>query len=132
MKKQLLKALTKMVQLAGGTSFTISPSINPNILHLVVGREPYDMIEAGIKKEEYRDLKQYWHDRFLLECKEKEVVFQRWDIISFQRAYEKGPVTIDVKCNGIRIGTPRKEWTCGIVSMKRCYIIQLGDIIKQN
>ena len=35
------------------------------ILHLVLKNQWYQMIESGIKKEEYREIKPYWQSRFM-------------------------------------------------------------------
>lgn len=37
-----------------------------NILYLPLKKEWYEMIEAGIKKEEYREFKPYWLQRLML------------------------------------------------------------------
>ena len=38
---------------------------NSDILHLVLKSQWYDMIDAGIKTEEYREIKPYWEKRLL-------------------------------------------------------------------
>lgn len=38
---------------------------NDKILHLVLKRKWYDMINSGIKTEEYREIKPYWEKRLL-------------------------------------------------------------------
>lgn len=34
-------------------------------LHLNLKKEWFDLISSGVKKEEYREIKQYWSDRFV-------------------------------------------------------------------
>lgn len=38
---------------------------NDKTLHLVLKRKWYDMIDSGIKTEEYREIKPYWEKRLL-------------------------------------------------------------------
>lgn len=37
-------------------------------LHLVLKGKWYDMIASGEKKEEYREIKPYWRNRFVTYC----------------------------------------------------------------
>lgn len=36
----------------------------PQIFHLNLRKKWFDMIYAGVKKQEYREIKPYWNDRF--------------------------------------------------------------------
>lgn len=54
------------------------------VLHLVLKRRWYDMIESGEKREEYRDARQYWvrrihnwHDRPITRPGVKVIAFSR-------------------------------------------------------
>ena len=59
------------------------------VLHLVLKRKWYDMIERGEKREEYRDETPYWYTRILN-------WYNKWDskgvhgkVVSFSRGYRK-------------------------------------------
>lgn len=77
------------------------------------------MIEAGIKKEEYREVKDHWTKR--LEGK-------RFDIVTFRNGYRADARTMTLECKGITKGSARPEWSGGTVSGP-VYVISLGEFI---
>ena len=111
----------------------------PTVLDLVLKVEWYDMIAAGIKKEEYRELKPFYKQR--LEriafhsggatphghpIMDVSVCRQDYDVVRFHRAYTN--TTMELECKGIRIGRGKPEW--GAPTDKDVYIISLGDFVK--
>lgn len=86
-------------------------------LYLILKDEWYDMIERGIKTEEYREIKGYWIKR--LEGKE----FNR---VRFSLGYTKR--TMIFLCDGIEIGTGNPKW--GAEPGKNYYVIKLGRRLK--
>lgn len=92
----------------------------PTILHLTLKRKWFDLILAGIKLEEYREIKPYWDSRL----KDRE-----YDQIKFRHGYSADARSVLVECEGIRIGQGRPEWGAGD---KQCYIIDLGRIIREQ
>ena len=90
------------------------------ILHLVLKYEWYDMIEAGVKKEEYRDLSEYWRNR---------LSGKKYDAVRFQRGYTN-PKTMLLECDGLSVGYGKEQW--GAVPHIKYYVIKLGDFIKEK
>lgn len=86
-------------------------------LHLVVKAKWFDMIKSGEKKEEYRNICNYWHQR--IEMKNVESVV-------FHRGYTN--VTHERECLRVRRGYGKPEWgaTIGYV-----IILHLGKEIEQ-
>lgn len=97
-----------------------------SILTVILATEPYNMIKAGIKKEEYREIKPYWSDRLIDECTDSSVVYRAYDIIRFRHGY--GKAQMDFRFDGVRIGVPNPEWTCGIIAPEKCYIISFSPL----
>lgn len=115
------------------------------ILHLPLKKKWYEMIEAEIKTEEYREIKPFWEKRLfdygrLLEYatnNRDEIIVRRmlnlpmrdvcerfsrnWDAVCFSYGYTKRRMTFE--CNGITIGRGRPEW--GAPDYKT-FIIKLG------
>ena len=85
----------------------------------------YNMIESGIKPEDYRDIKDYWIQRLieinlfyefptreeLIEITEEgaiEEYFKDFDAVQFSYGYTKR--TMLFECKGITIGKGNPEW----------------------
>ena len=124
-----------------------------NILHLPLKSKWYDMIESGVKPEEYRDIKPYWVKRFLwdedyngpLERKDAELsapllinavdaccfTFRHYDFVEFTCGYPKKEdtsrrMTFEVVNIKMEMGNP--EW--GAPTDKEVFIIKLGKRVK--
>ena len=64
----------------------------------------YNLIESGEKKEEYREIKDYWTKRLTQE----DGTFVEYDTITFVYGYTKREMTF--KCTGIRVGKGNLAW----------------------
>lgn len=90
------------------------------------------MIASGEKKEEYRELKDYWCNRFCTkewykyeyEFLEK-AIDKYYDIVIFRNGYAKDAPTVTVECKGISIGHGKYEWG----ATGESFIITLGSIL---
>ncbi len=82
------------------------------ILHLTLFKEYFDKILAGEKVEEYRDKKEYWEKRLLIEGKPKE-----YDLVVFRNGYSKDAPQMKVEWKGLREDKDR-------------YAILLGKVIE--
>lgn len=71
------------------------------ILHLTLKRQWLDMIASGEKREEYRELKPYWHKRLYLKS---------FDVIVFRNGYSKDAPSMRVQAGKIRIGRGNPNW----------------------
>lgn len=115
--------------------------MNLNTLHLVLKSKWYDMISAGIKREEYRDITPYWTkriSRFCSSCRDggyyakcpivnttgnsNKSVCCNYNRVCFHRGYTSTTMTFSVI--GVHIGGGKKEW--GAEPSKEYYIIRLG------
>lgn len=114
-----------------------------NILHLVLKKQWYDLIESGIKKEEYREIKPYWIRRLCLTRKDNPYVYcitenccqeclanasDDWmvypfDVVCFHLGYTS--TTMLFKCTSITIDKGNPEW--GAEKDKQYFVIKLGD-----
>lgn len=119
------------------------------VLDLVLMFKWYDMIDAGIKPEEYREISHYWLRRLFLQgdylylwkplgkysisaeavqilkkqvCETAEMRFRDYEIVRFHRGYTSTVMEFAVK--DIEIGMGNSEW--GAPTNKEVFIIKLG------
>ena len=114
-----------------------------NVLHLPLKAEWYNLIESGIKTEEYREIKPFWIKRL---CTKETISklnvdsiandrnalltlygmnifrFKDYDKVKFSYGYTKKTMTFDIV--NISIGKGRKEW--GAMD-DLLFIIKLGN-----
>ena len=81
-------------------------------LHLPLKKEWYDLIERGIKTEEYREIKPYWTKRLM----------KRYCQVQFTYGYTNRTMTFEIE--SITIDKGKSEW--GAETGKRYYVIKLG------
>jgi len=87
-------------------------------LFLTIKKEFFDLIKSGEKKEEYREIKQYYFDRFK----------RSPQTVIFQNGYNKNSPRIEVQILDIVEGKANPDWSGGYSG--KCYVIKLGKIIK--
>ena len=92
-----------------------------NILHLTLKKQWYDMIASGVKKEEYREMKPYWHKRLM----NRKTPYTH---IQFRNGYNPDSPRMMVEFNGLMSGLGIVEW--GAPEAQTVYILKLGDIVK--
>ena len=90
-------------------------------LHLNLTAKWYTMIESGVKKEEYREIKDYWKKRLIA----YDHRFKSFDIVVFSYGYTKRRMAFRV--NSVTIGRGLIEW--GAPLNEDVYIISLGERI---
>lgn len=123
------------------------------ILHLSLKKQWYEMIESGVKTEEYREIKEHWVKRLTHftyeefetleeltsnlkftakgEWTPQEVLgyygaqLRCFDAIKFSYGYTKRTMTFE--CKGITIGVGCKEWGA---PNEDVFIIKLGNRIE--
>ena len=86
------------------------------ILHLTLKKQWFDMIASGVKKEEYREMKPYWHKR----------LNKQYDAIQFRNGYSKDAPKMLVELKGICTSLGVVEW--GAPEKQPVYILKLGVI----
>jgi len=85
------------------------------ILHLTLKKKWFDLIASGEKKEEYRDIKDYWINRFF----DKNESIIEFDEIHFKNGYSKNSPFMRVEWKGL-------EWN----NEKGIFIIILGKVLE--
>ena len=88
------------------------------VLHLTLKKKWFDMIASGEKKEEYRELKPYWH---------KRLMGRTYDVIKFRNGYSRNAPEITVGLKEIVSGFGITEW--GAPEQQSVYILKLGKVI---
>ena len=89
------------------------------ILHITIKKKWFDLIASGEKKEEYREIKDYWIRRL----KNKT-----YDAILFRNGYSKNSPKLLIVYDGYHTGLGRIKW--GAPEGKPVFILSLGEIIK--
>lgn len=89
-----------------------------NVLTLTVSKQWFDMIVAGEKTEEYREIKPYWIKRLTTNCEVAydvaaethcgEVLYRPYTHVLFINGYRKDSPRIEKKIDSISIGKPKK------------------------
>lgn len=95
-------------------------------LYLPLKKEWYNMIENGEKKEEYREINDYWKSRLMqysLRYGVREYVFKPLDEVRFSYGYTQKTMTF--KIDTITIGRGKPEW--GAPTDHEVFIIKLGE-----
>lgn len=133
--------INSLIELQMNNTTTSAPifakQVLPAVLRLTLTKKWYDMILSGEKKEEYRELKDYWEQRLMnfdivsrnsFSSFKKPVGFKHFDFVEFRNGYAKTAPTMLVECKGIRIGKARPEWSEGFAD--DCFVISLGSVVK--
>ena len=63
-------------------------------LFIIIKRKYFDQIKDGSKKEEYREITQYWSNR---------LIDRQYDNVIFQAGYQKQSPRLKVKFKGVKI-----------------------------
>lgn len=104
-------------------------------LHLPLKKEWYDMIERGVKTEEYREIKPYWINRLLkwgdIWGSVEDIIrlgsigmliFKDYRKVKFSYGYTKRTMTFRIKY--IMVGKGRKVWGAPDEDV---FIINIGE-----
>ena len=88
------------------------------ILTLNVSKQWFDMIVAGEKTEEYREIKPYWIKRLTINCEVAydvaaetycgKVLYRPYTHVLFINGYRKDSQRIEKEIESIGIGKPKK------------------------
>lgn len=85
-------------------------------LYLTLKKQWFDLINNGVKIEEYREIKDYWTKR--LENK-------HYDEVIFRHGYAKDAPVMSFEIRKIEINIGKEEW--GAEKNKKYYVIYLGE-----
>ena len=115
------------------------------ILFLPLKKEWYEMIESGVKPEEYREIKPYWikrlcdnwvsRDRFIdcmnnccINCIQTLLYnLYKYDAVKFSYGYTKRTMTFEIE--SITIGKGNPKWGA---PKSEVFIIKLGERINET
>jgi hypothetical protein len=106
------------------------------VLHLVLKTEWYEMIDSGVKTEEYRNITNHWMSRILSPRKGIDAKKFPWasgiyngkhKIVEFQLGYAKKAKRMRFKIASVCVGTGIPDW--GAEPGVKYFIIKLGDRI---
>jgi hypothetical protein len=117
------------------------------VLELTLNKKWFDLIEKGIKTEEYRELKRYWIVRLMSNVeyltdsqgyltdlegvKNIGARFKHFDLIRFSNGYSKSSRRITMELQNISIGRGLPEW--GAVEGQEYFVIKIGrEVSRQN
>lgn len=135
------------------SSPTIANAVLPAVLPLALKKKWFDMVKAGVKLEEYREIKSYWFLRLVFRpidvikyigvrdakvnediaklCNDafwsKTFGFKPFDFVEFKNGYSKNAPRIKVECLGIEIKEGKPEW--GAVAGQKYFTIKLGAVL---
>ena len=113
------------------------------ILKLTLNKKWFDMILSGEKKEEYRELKEYWKTRLTnREKPEYRLIslqgfltlalpndfFAKYDYVEFTNGYGGKMPTMLIECLGISKGYGEPKW--GAEEETEYIVIKLGKIVE--
>lgn len=101
-------------------------------LVLVLKKKWFDMIASGIKKEEYREIKDYWIRRLILKEYTDEAMkstplnemIKQFKYVRFRLGYASNAPEMKFELKSISIGIGKKEW--GALD-KEVFILSLGE-----
>ena len=101
-------------------------------IHLPLKKQWYEMIESGIKTEEYREIKPHWTRRFIgmnqplfsFRYGYKQANVKGYTHVKFSYGYTKRIMTFEIK--EITIGKGNPEWGA---PKEDVFIIKLGERI---
>lgn len=92
--------------------------MNEKILYLTLKKKWFDMIDSGVKTEEYREIKPFWMNR---------LNGKRYEIVEFRNGYQKDSPKMRFKIEVITISDGKEEW--GAEKDTLYYVIKLGERI---
>lgn len=99
------------------------------MLILPIKKKWFDMIKSGEKKEEYREIKEYWFTRFKNEfgsiCDDNLVIRLGKGRVIFKNGYQKNAPKIMCKVD-ITTGYGKSEW--GAEPNKMYYVLKILSV----
>ncbi|MEM1219599.1 MAG: ASCH domain-containing protein [Bacteroidota bacterium] len=101
------------------------------VLHLNLKRKWFDMVAAGEKKEEYREVKPFWNRVFDAYITIRGRRYHPSDVdIMFSNGYAKNRRQMLVECKYMKIGAGRTDW--GAEAGEQYHTLVLGEIKSKN
>lgn len=98
------------------------------ILHSTIKKKFFDMIASGVKKEEYKEIKDFWKVRLFDQEEGTPIKYDAIKLYNGWACSEKYP-NILVEYKGVSIGNAKPEWSDNWQG--NVFIIKLGEIISK-
>ena len=95
------------------------------MLTLPIKREWFDMILAGVKKEEYREIKPYWEVRLRNAFGDYGIATARKKVM-FRNGYGRNARCFIAVCS-YKIGSGRTEW--GAKPREQYFVLTIHEIV---
>ncbi len=92
-------------------------------LELTLKKKWFDMILAGIKLEEYREVKTFWKSRLMNDFG----TFRDYSFVRFKNGYASNAPEITLEWLGTKLGEAVPEWSDNWQG--ECFVISLGKIL---
>lgn len=121
------------------------------VLHLTLKKKWFDMILSGEKKEEYREIKEYWLKRLCFDIQAEypydiETIllslsevnkrndlsfkFKNYSHVMFKNGYDRTSPYMLIELNKISIGLAKPEWSENAKGY--FFVLDLGKIIEHS
>ena len=100
-------------------------------LKLTLKKKWFDLILKGEKKEEYREIKDYWINRLTIPMPFSEdgyeFICDEFSLVEFSNGYGDKVGKILIECKSIEIKEGKTEW--GVEKETEYFVITLGEIV---
>lgn len=96
-------------------------------LHLTLTKKWFDMIASGEKKEEYREVKEYWIKRLMEEPEKfgrRDDKFKKFESVMLKNGYAVDAPEMEFEVKKIERGRGRHKWGAGKGGIY--FVISLG------
>jgi len=114
-------------------------STQQKVLFLTLKKKWFDMILEGVKKEEYREIKEYWIKRLVREQYQHHFwdmidgktaipndLYKDYTHITFKNGYSVFAPEFTIEMKGVKVGLGVDDWGAGY---GRTFILTLGYIV---
>lgn len=114
-------------------------AMDKKVLYLPISKKWFDMILCGIKKEEYREVKEHWMRRIahvkgcgtnynftILRDRGFNNLINMFDYIVFKNGYRSYSPIMMVECKGVIVDQGKKCWGA---PNYRTFVIKLGNVV---
>lgn len=94
-------------------------------LIIPIKKEWFDLICSGEKKEEYREIKNYWHARLF-----KDGYVREFSTIEFRNGYGAAVPSAVFEFEGVDLKKPNPKWCPKEFLNKTFYAIKIGQKLR--
>ena len=112
--------------------FIMSEKQEVKVLHLPIKKKWFDMILSGEKKEEYRNINEYYVKKFIKETPSgsNQIIWKDFDVLELRNGYGLHVPTLQVRIEGIDVDFGDSNW--GAEELTEYFVIYLGEILSSK